>query len=416
MKKIVYIIAALLPVFSPFISNAQAWTQVGYMIESGTDTVNSGGMIRGYGSDVYCPTSKGLFRSSDNGDSWTNISYAASATMGEELNLVFVSSAGDIYTGSDEKLYRSTDNGGSWTAFSGLPDSLNFRDVAEINGHLVASYKVAFATGGAYYSTDNGSTWTLASGLPDLVMGRLLVWGDSLFLGGKNGVYLSTDDGESWTGPAASTSTIGGIWDVVRSGETLFAGDVGGGGLFVSYDHGANWANADTSNFNPFCQVFSLTESAGMILTALSGGGNCNNIKMSDDDGLSWNPFMSGITPGYYSIVGRNEAGTSFFTKKNSEVYRYDLVTGTSSPVTENIEVRVYPQPATETVNFDITGIPVIEKLSIRLLDLMGREVLFSPLQNPSRSLDISGISPGMYVFRIEGSALEDKTGRILIH
>src|SRR5882672_8243150 len=100
---------------------------------------------------------------------------------------------------SSNSVYRSTDNGVSWTAVnSGLTDT-NITSLAVIGTNLFAG-----TSRGVFRSTDNGTSWTAAStGLQDTSIYALAVIDTNLFAGNKYGVYRSTDNGASWAGAYA---------------------------------------------------------------------------------------------------------------------------------------------------------------------------------------------------------------------
>lgn len=106
--------------------------------------------------------------------------------------------------------YRSTDGGDSWTkGGNGLPDSSEISGIIRRGGVLFGSigYYNNQIFGGVYRSADNGMTWANASaGLPpnDFV-NSVAVKGDSLLacigalISGPGMIYVSTNNGNAWT-------------------------------------------------------------------------------------------------------------------------------------------------------------------------------------------------------------------------
>jgi hypothetical protein len=396
-------ITTLLMSFLVTLAFAQ-WQQVGYMIVNSTDTVNGSSMIRGFGVNVYSCTTKGIFSSNDNGASWNNISYNASVIQNESINCIFVALNGDMYAGSTRRLYKSIDNGSSWTWLNSLPDSLDFMDVSEINGNMVASYRIGFSSGGCYYSNDAGLNWTATTGLPNNQKGRFLVNGNTIYLGSVDGIFSSADNGLSWT--LAGTGFSGNAFrDLVKSGNAFFAGDIFGNGLFASYDNAASWANADPVAFNPFCQIFSITESNNIILATMDGT-PCNPsgtspIKMSADTGHSWTVFMNNLPGVWYNAIGRNAAGTSFFTKEGNgkKVYRYDLVLGTTAAELIKPTVSIFPNPVSTNATISISG--ELKKYSFRVFDLAGEMVSEIQINDSETTFDKGNLAPGIYFYEL---------------
>lgn len=393
------------------------WQQVGYMVVNSNDTVNGANMIRGIGTNVYACTSKGLFQSTDNGMSWTNLTYNAPVIQNEEINCVFSSLNGDMYAGSTRRLYKSIDNGSTWIWLNTLPDSLDFNDVNEMNGNIIASYKIGFSTGGAYYSSNAGLTWTASSGLTNTPKWRMLADGNRLFLGSSGGVFESLDNGQSWS-IAGTGFSGGGFRDVIKSGNAFFAGDVGGGGLYGTYDNAASWANVDTNAFHPFCQVFSIAEASNLIIAAVDGVCNPSGtspIKMSSDTGHSWTPFMNNLPQSFYGIVGKNASGTSFFTKQGNgkKVYRYDLVTGITANELPKITVSVFPNPLTTNATISVAG--EINNFSFLVYDLLGNVITITPITNPQTQIGKENLAPGIYIYELRDARQVYATGKLVV-
>jgi photosystem II stability/assembly factor-like uncharacterized protein len=416
MKIKITLITALMCLLSTF-SFAQ-WQQIGYMIVNGNDTVNGSNMIRGFGANMYGCTSKGIFQSADNGTTWTNITYNTPVIQNEPINCVFVALNGDMYAGSTRRLYKSLDNGSTWAWLSTLPDSLDFTDVNEMNGNIVASYKVGFSTGGAFYSSNGGLTWTASTGLTNLPKWRFLADGNTLYLGSSAAVFKSTDDGQSWS-VAGTGFSGGGLRDVIKSGNAFFAGDVGGGGLYGSYDNANTWANVDTVAFDPFCQVFSVTAASNMIIAAMDGT-PCNPsgtspIKMSADTGNSWTVFMNNLPSSFYSVVGRNSAGTSFFTKQGNgkKVYRFDLVTGIAQGDLTKPSVSVYPNPFVTTATISVSG--ELKNYSFIIYNILGEQVFQTAITASQTEIKNENLIPGIYFYELRDETNVSVTGKLIV-
>lgn len=377
------------------------WTQVAY-ITSGTDTARSVYQIKGVGNSLYTCTDKGLFVSSDNGDSWMSLTYTKTNTANLAIRSVYADSAsGKLYAGGDSALFVSSDNGGTWaaTALTGV-DRIN--DISHIGSKLLASVG-AFSRGGVYYSTSGFSTFTQAT--DTMPKGDFLIDGSNTFVAGKNGIYKTTDNGDTWTVAGTGYLASCKFLTVVRSGSTYYAGDLFGSGLYISSDNGATWANRDSATFHDFCQVFSTTEANGTILCTVDGACNGSEpLKASTDNGVTFSGFMSGVSPAYFSIVGRNASGSCFFTfsSNSHQVFRVCTTTGISDEPTAS-DIWLSPNPAQAALTIHTTD---SRPSHISIISTTGQIAYEnnSPVTSDVQ-VDISMLPAGVYMVEIKSQS-----------
>jgi photosystem II stability/assembly factor-like uncharacterized protein len=107
---------------------------------------------------VYAGTTKGLYRTTDKGESWERI--------GQSITEPFISSivlqSGDpsvVYIGGPGGVWKSADGGKSWEAKNEGLASLNIRALAIEPRHDRSLYAGTNGSG-LYRSTDAGATWT----------------------------------------------------------------------------------------------------------------------------------------------------------------------------------------------------------------------------------------------------------------
>lgn len=163
--------------------------------------------------------------------------------------------AGLAPTSGSGLLFRSTDSGASWTQISAL------------DGYHI--YDIEFAPDGTAYlgtadsiwkSTDHGVSWSqlnLNIGLNDVVLevtldpsdsNRIWVGVDDAMGGQPSNVMLSTNAGSSWADKTPNMSAMGCTCiavDPTDSNKIIagFSGAFGGGAVYVSSDGGTSWAN-----------------------------------------------------------------------------------------------------------------------------------------------------------------------------
>lgn len=263
------------------------WIKIGLMdLSHQCLAINSSGHIfAGFSPGGFeRPTTGGIFRSTDNGATWTEIS---NGLMNLPILSLVINSQGHIFAGSgdiqnpppsDAAIFRSTDNGESWVKLNTGSIQRNVYALAiNSNGDIFAG------TGnGLLRSTDNGESWielnTGFSGIEGLSIainnsnGHIFV-GTYLF-GGL--VIRSTDNGETWTKRNNGLAETSVRFVTINSNGHLFAC---GGGIFYSQDEGESWTQVNTGLTNtdvyrlavdPHGFVFASTYSNGVFRTVES--------------------------------------------------------------------------------------------------------------------------------------------------
>ncbi|MFB3908638.1 MAG: T9SS type A sorting domain-containing protein [Candidatus Eisenbacteria bacterium] len=279
----------------------------------------------------------GVFRSEDQGTSWT----AANAGI-EQAQVLALASAGPwlfaglAQTDTDGGVYRSSDGGASWTAAKNGMGDIYVLALMETNGALLAGVaglgvmkttdlgqswfesnegmgfetvraftKVAstlFAAGDnfLYRSDDGGASWSFTDGGQYFPISSLYYDGTSyVYGGGIEGLVRSTDGGAHWgeridVPLLAPLSRITAFWS---SGATLYASTSsspgsGGHGVIRSTDHGLTWSAA-----NDGIEIVD-TQSLLAVGGRLIAGSRDKSILFSEDGGASWHQGLAGLPPG----------------------------------------------------------------------------------------------------------------------
>ena len=133
----------------------------------------------------------GVMRSVDNGDNWTH--HAAGLENTEIRSLALNSSNGELFVGTTNGVFRSTNNGESWIQI-GLTDNTVSAIAINTDGTLFAGDDYGE---GIFKSTDNGANWTKS--LDGLSMTVLLINSKGyIFAGTTDGASFSIDNGKTW--------------------------------------------------------------------------------------------------------------------------------------------------------------------------------------------------------------------------
>ncbi|MEK7830252.1 MAG: hypothetical protein AAB401_04155, partial [Acidobacteriota bacterium] len=122
----------------------------------------------------------------------------------------------DLFAGTGTGVFRSTNNGQSWTAANKGITGSTILSLAAKDGYVFAGT----LDRGVFRSSNNGKNWTqINNGLTSTYIKTLTVSGNKIFLGAI-GVFVSTDNGETWT----KLNVNNGINSFAVKGATLFAG------------------------------------------------------------------------------------------------------------------------------------------------------------------------------------------------
>ena len=142
---------------------------------------------------VYMGGNDGLFRSDDEGDSWTRITSKEMVHTVEALTAFGTTLYASTFGGG---VFRSEDKGDSWTTVNdGLTDWT-------VSALLAVGENTVFAgtsDGGVFRTTDGGNSWVeVNTGLTNTSVSELAVLGKTIYAGIGHRLVYSVDGGESW--------------------------------------------------------------------------------------------------------------------------------------------------------------------------------------------------------------------------
>jgi len=299
-------------------------------------------LVRNVSGYLFAGTGAGVFRSTDNGNNWIQVSSWRSS-----VNALAINSTGHIFAGTDGEVFRSTDDGTGWTQvlnrsvwslaidssehiFAGTNGGGVFRStdnggtwiqtitgLSNLNVRVIAINRSAGAifagtsASGVFRSSDNGTTWSQAGLSSTDVLGLTINSSGHIFAGTwGSGVFRFTDNGTNWT------QTLAGLTDLyVRTlavnpvNAAIFVGTIGwyqgslNSGVFRSTDNGANWTRVLTY---PYTYSLSIDSSANMF------AGTINGIFRSINNGDSWTEVSTGLTNNSIASLAINSSGDVF--------------------------------------------------------------------------------------------------------
>ena len=228
------------------------------------------------GSTVFAGTSAGIYRSTNGGQSWTNVNGA--------FTECFVQKGSEIFAGCYYGVLKSTDGGITWTN----PDSSLTSNIE----HMVVEDSVIYAAGGGMFrSTDDGVTWTVIQnglGYGQTTVTGLALVGTKLFASTWAGVVKSTDGGNSWS-TVTGTGSVDDVTNAIAAYDsTILVG--WNGGIIRSTDDGNTW-NWPSTQY----PMYSGTVMSIVMDSAYSYIGTNNGVMLSTDRGITWHSVSNGL-------------------------------------------------------------------------------------------------------------------------
>jgi hypothetical protein len=190
-------------------------------------------------------TSQGVvFRSTDGGDSWTEITDVA-AGVGNMFCLA-TDGTGTWLLGGTAKLLKSYDDGLNWYVSQtgvGQTNGIEYNNgVWFVASNTTTSYR---ATTIAH--SDTTDTWTAVTGISEEMWAICHISGDTWMAGNKvQQPYLSTDNCVSWTTTDVASPGVGQLMALASDGTTVVAGGKNNK-IATSTDNGESWTIRHTS-------------------------------------------------------------------------------------------------------------------------------------------------------------------------
>jgi hypothetical protein len=310
-----------------------------------------------------------------------------------------VKAKGALFIGTTSGLYRSTDNGVTWTLSSGTPGYVY--SLYAINDTLYGG--VGTGLGEAKMSTDTGQTW-VSIGYPGFMATTFVKANGVLYVGSNNGLKYTADNGVTWTTPPFSSGLSGPIITGLASlGYSTYAAC--STGVYKTVDDGANW------NVVLPKSMFSLTT----VDTSLIGGTNNSGIYQSDQSGTDWNtintglPFVGAASYNAVNSIAYNselliaslQGDSAIYVTSLADLGLHPSTTPPPSSVTATADskndVSVYPNPASDLVSINVGNDPAAE-VTIEVMDVMGRKIYTTTSRRAETVISVSNLNAGCYL------------------
>ncbi len=227
------------------------------------------------GSDIFAGTQVGLFKSADNGTSWTKVTNGFPNTDVCALG----GSPGIFFAGTKSgQIYYSYDQGVTWNLDELLPSSVNTIDI----NHMA----IAGTNGNGVYYWHNGTGWhSINTGLTNLFVNALLYDNGNLYAGTNNGIFTSNNNGANWVDISLGLTNKS-ILSLAVIDTNIFLG-TNGNGVFITAPGGAGWAAVNTDLID---QVVDELYVSGTDLFA----GTSSGVYRTTNNGEKWTNVNNG--------------------------------------------------------------------------------------------------------------------------
>jgi photosystem II stability/assembly factor-like uncharacterized protein len=275
--------------------NGNSWN--GIVFSSSETSINCIGYnLKG---DIFIGTSDGLNRSTNGGNNWETL---LNRPGYYNINQILILPNGTIFAVLQDKIiFRSSDNGYSWTELQS-PDTTYSKCSGIIYSKNNYIYYASYYRG-IYRSSDNGKHWISRNyGLPQdsyyenfYITDIISDSSGCLFVSTEiSGIYYSTNNGDTWLPTSYKKGWVNCL--SVSPDNKIFAGT--SGGVRYSDDKGAYWQNWNLDNYN--IKSIAIDKKGWIFVSAEEQG-----IIRSTDNGLSFE-FMQneGLkNAGIYSLA-----------------------------------------------------------------------------------------------------------------
>jgi photosystem II stability/assembly factor-like uncharacterized protein len=335
----------------------------------------------------------GIFSSSDNGMTWVPKSNGLLSfnitSLGKKLETIFAGTA-------DQGIFSSDDNGTTWKPITGTSGSAHAFLAKGTSVFAGVAPNGPYFPGEIYRLTNPGSGYTAtALNFPHPVL-SLALKGDSIFAGTNDGkIYASANDGASWTDMSTGLSTSP-VSSIVLLNKVLYA-STSGSGVYKSLNNGATW----TSTGNLGLTDMYVNDLKFQSNTLFAGTQN-KGVFRSDDGGAHWTDQNGNLK--YLTINALDIRGTNLFAGTSGAVWfrNSGVVTGLTE-FTMNNNTMVYPNPATDQLTIEVVK---GSNTKISIVDMNGH-LVFSDLQSGNTAgfkteLNVSNYNKGLYLLKIE--------------
>ncbi|MFA5012705.1 MAG: T9SS type A sorting domain-containing protein [Ignavibacteria bacterium] len=375
-----------------------------------------GGSVCGFttiGTDIYTAASfftgpeitdsSGIFRSTNNGLSWTPTAFFPLRIIN-----IFANGSRLFACTNNQGTYYTDNFGASWTSMN-----LEISSFGSNSTHLFAT-----SNPNLLVSTNNGTNWATINS----IYGRLLINGSNVYVYGSNYINISSNNGVNWSTSYLYTYEIS---LMTALGNELYA---------VTYSSGIIKSTDNGYTFNQTSQFSSsIIKSLIAFGTCVIAGAWGSGIIISTNGGIYWIRKNEGFDGDDYIITnllyanGYVLAGRAYYSSgfQSYKVWRRDFqelvsVNEISSALPSKYSLsQNYPNPFNPRTKISFQ-LSVVSLSTLKVFDITGKEVatLVNERLQPGTyetTFDGSGLNSGVYFYRLTTDGFAETKRMVLI-
>ena len=386
---------------------------------------------------VFIAFGNQVYRSRNKGEDWAVVPGAVQIPTGNTPHSFFVSPLDTniwlvaIESSGGDRVYRTTNYGQTWTSII-TQNFSNYGQPLEMDQNNPNVYYFAPDNGGFRKSTDNGATFTEISGnYPfrspcDIIVmwdnSNVVFVADGITGSGQAKLYKSINAGVNWTlVHTAAASEIPSMCNTVFNNNIIWCTEWSGNTVYKSTDAGDTWTINHSNSFSGWGSDI-CREDPTMMITGSWGAA----AVMSLNSGVTWTNISSGLS-GHGGGILIPDRGY-ILAHQGSNIYKlnvqYSVITAISENTISNIPrdfnlSQNYPNPFNPTTNIKF-DIPKSGNVSLKVYNELGKEVntLVNSFRNAGAyeiNFDASGLSSGIYFYKLESEGLTSTKKMLLV-
>ena len=330
----------------------------------------------------------GLFRSSDNGNTWNGICNGIPAWYYFSM----LSLNDSLFAGSFGYVYFSADNGTTW---EDLNIGLQLNDYVYALARKGQYIYAGIRNKGVYSHQIGTASWNVCNvGLhnqPTIM--DLLIIGSDIYVATDKGIYKSTNDAASWdllNNGLSNTLEVNKLL-FVDANTSIYAGTADN--IYKSSDFGNSW----TLSGGVVLDGYNVSSIGFFNDTIFSG--TYSGLYASADFGNNWFQFNDGLPSGA-SVYSMTASANSLFAGTGGSIYRYPSIPVKIDSITRDI-LTIYTYPANLSEYLVLVTTEELKGATVFIYNIQGQQIIKEPLTQKKSIIDISFFEKGVYIVRL---------------